>query len=416
MKHFLFTLWHYDFAQVSSRMLSKLAVPTVILLVGFGAYDVALDTGSSLFNYFTDLLAKGTNPLSSSLDAHQFAHFAYGIFVCLALYISAFSAITFVMSMRRYGRERFAAVFLPHFLSNLVAMAASTLLTALLGLIALALDHSFGSGFNILSQGYDVALKYLQGHVPTIAPLPYPLALFMGTLLGGLPGYAAHWLAHQSRLIWYCAHRCHHSAEIMHPIGVGPFMFLPELFGNLPTILIAAVATKLFYYEPLLPEVVILGVLGIVVEKFNHCTVTYDFAFRNPLVRGLGAYFGGGVYHYMHHTSKPGDEIVNIGGAPFLLWDRLFGTYRTPPATAPRVGLTKNPHILLNPFAIILSGWQQIAYELRANRDWKTRFLILFGTVHFAPPVSRDYLILGYPDGVDAQAEADHPLVLQESK
>jgi hypothetical protein len=200
MKHFLSTLWHYDFAQVSGRTLSKLAIPAAILLLGFGAYDVALDTGSSLFNYLTGLIAKGTNPFASRLNAQQFTHLAYGILACLAIYISAFSAITFVMSIRRYGRERFVAIFLPHFLSNLVAMAVTTLFTALLGLIAVALGHSFGSGFNILSQVYDVALKYLQGHVPTVAPLPYPLALFMGTLLGGLPGYAAHWLAHQSRL------------------------------------------------------------------------------------------------------------------------------------------------------------------------------------------------------------------------
>jgi hypothetical protein len=37
-------------------------------------------------------------------------------------------------------------------------------------------------------------------------------------------------------------------------------MFLPELFSNIPTALLSAAITKLFYYEPLLFETIFLAV------------------------------------------------------------------------------------------------------------------------------------------------------------
>lgn len=93
--------------------------------------------------------------------------------------------------------------------------------------------------------------------------------------------------------------------------------------------------------------------------------------------------------------------------AHFLFWDRVFGTYRIPPAVKPPVGLTNNPEIRLNPFAIVISGWQQIAYELRMNKDWLTRFKIIFGDIY--SPVTKDFLILGYKDEKVSLLE---PLVL----
>jgi sterol desaturase/sphingolipid hydroxylase (fatty acid hydroxylase superfamily) len=411
MTRLLSALWHYDFAHAEGRTLRRLALGIGLLLLGFGVFDMLFDTGSGLYGYLDGHLSAHTSPLDSIFDAASFARLSYLLIGGLALYISLFAVASFVASLRKYGRKAFVPVFMAHFLANVVAMAAGLLLFALCGAVALALGYRYEAGAGVVANGYKVALDFLIGHIPTIAVLPAPLALAAGVLFASLPGYFSHWLAHHSRLVWYLAHRCHHTAEIMHPVGVGPFMFLPEIFGSLPAIVLAAACTKLFHHEPLLAETLVLGSLGIALEKFNHTTVFYDFAYRNRLVRWLSAYFGNGVYHYAHHTSKEGDEIVNVGGAPFLLWDRVFGTYRTPTAVAPRVGLTNNTRIRLNPFAIVLSGWQQIGYELKMNRSWRTRFWILFGTVYWAPPVSRDYLILGYPpvllDSIPTLADRD---------
>ncbi|MTV41223.1 sterol desaturase family protein [Duganella radicis] len=398
MKKLLSRVWHYDFAHSEAHTVARLAVAMGVLLIAFGAFDMLADTGSGLYRFLTGHVDARTNPLAGMLDQAQFDRMAWLLIIALGVYISLFAMVSFGLSLRRYGRQRFIPIFMAHFLSNLVAMAVGLLLFALLGGVAYLLGFRYEAGANLLSDGYTVALDLLKRYIPTLVALPYPLALALGMVFGALPGYFSHWLAHHSRLVWYGAHRCHHSAEIMHPVGVGPFMFLPEIFGSFPSIAFAAISTKLFYHEPLLAETLVLGSLGIVLEKFNHTSVFYDFAYRNPLVRWTSAYFGNGVYHYMHHTSKEGDEIINIGGSPFLFWDRVFGTYRTPTRTMPRVGLTNNPHIRLSPFAIVLSGWQQIGYELKMNKSWSTRFWIVFGSVYWSPPVSRDFLILGYPE------------------
>ena len=403
----LSAVWNYDFAHSEARTLARLAKLMGWLLLTFGAFDMLADTGSGLYNFLMKHVDARTNPMAGIVDQEGFAHLSYLLIVGLGVYISLFAVASFVVSLRKFGREKFVPIFMAHFLSNLVAMAAGFLLFALFGALAYALGYRYELGADLVSNGYHQVLDFLKAHIPTLIVLPYPVALALGILFGSLPGFFSHWLSHHSRLCWYVAHRCHHTAEIMHPVGVGPFMFLPEIFGSLPAVLLTAISTKLFYYEPLLAETLVLGALGIMLEKFNHTTAFYDFAYRNPVVRWLSAYFGNGVYHYMHHTSKEGEEIVNVGGAPFLVWDRIFGTYRTPTEIKPRVGLTNNPHIRLNPFAIVLSGWQQIAYELKMNKSWSTRFWIVFGTVYWAPPISKDFLILGYPEA----SEQPDPIV-----
>jgi sterol desaturase/sphingolipid hydroxylase (fatty acid hydroxylase superfamily) len=256
----------------------------------------------------------------------------------------------------------------------------------------MAAGFTFEDGKQLISQGYTKLSDFMKLHIPTITILPYPIALMLGIVMGALPGYFSHWLAHKSRFVWYLNHRCHHTAEIMHPAGVGVFFFLPEFFSNIPMALVAAAFTKLFYYEPLIAETVFLAMLYVVTEKFNHTSVFYTFAYRFKPLRWLSAYYGNGVYHYMHHTAKPGDEIVNVGGTPFLIWDRVFGTYRTPTPEKPAVGLTNQPRIKLSPFAIVLSGWQQMGYELWHNKSWRVRFKIIFGDIYYMPPVTKDYL------------------------
>jgi len=268
-----------------------------------------------------------------------------------------------------------------------------TLLTlSTIGVVAMGFGLTFEHGQQFISVSYSRLSAWLQDYVPTIHVLPYPVALLLGVVMGALPGYFAHWLGHKSRFVWLMNHRCHHTAEIMHPAGVGTFMFLPELFSNIPSAVLAAIITKLFYYEPLIFETLFLAVFYVLTEKFNHSTYFYDFAYNFRPLRWLSAYYGNGVYHYMHHSAVPGDEIVNVGGSPFLIWDRVFGTYRKPTADRPPVGLTNQPKIKLNPFAIVLSGWQQIGYELWQNKDWLVRWKIIFGDIYYMPPITKDFL------------------------
>lgn len=366
-------------------------------LLVFGFYDLLFDTGAGYYALLSGYLSKQENPLAAYISFETFRLLSWVLIGGLFLYITVFGALSFYVTVKRYSYRRFMQVFFAHFLSNVVALLFTIAFFALLGGVAHLTGFTYEQGSRAIQNGFKWIEEFIKTYVPTITEAPYPVALIMALILGALPGYISHWFAHHSRLVWYASHRCHHTAEIMHAAGIGPFMFLPELFGAIPAIFFSAVCSKLFYHEPLLFETIVLSLLGILTEKFNHTTAFYQFAYGNPAVRALSAYFGNGVYHYMHHTSKEGDEIVNVGGSPFLIWDRIFGTYRTPTKEIPAVGLTNNPVIKLSPFAIMFGGFQQIAYELKMNKDIKTRFWILFGSVYYKPPVSKDYLIMGYP-------------------
>ena len=396
MKKLVDTIIHFDFSEGSTTTIKRWSIAAIVFLFVFGIYDLLYDTGGGLYRHLSNLIELQKNPFSTYISQPQFQWLCYGAFIVLVVYISVFALVSFFLSAKQYGRDKFYKIFLAHLLSNVVSLVLTFLFFATFGIVAWLLGFDYQLGADSIGRAYGALNSWIQKYIPTITVLPYPLALLCGMIIGGLPGYLSHWLGHQSRFVWYMNHRCHHTAEIMHPAGIGPFMFLPEFFSNIPSALLGAVCTKLFSYEPLIFDTLFLSFIGILIEKFNHTTVFYNFAYSFKPVRWLSAYFGGGVYHYVHHSAAPGDEVVNVGGGPFLFWDRVFGTYRIPPAEKPPVGLTNNPEIRLNPFAIVISGWQQIAYELRMNKDWLTRLKIIFGDIYYKPPITKDYLIVGY--------------------
>jgi len=96
----------------------------------------------------------------------------------------------------------------------------------------------------------------------------------------------------------------------------------------------------------------------------------------------------------VHHSALPGDDAVNLSSGGFCIWDFVFGTFRTPYKERPPVGLTNNPSIRLNPLSLLLSGWQQLFYEWKHNKNWRIRLKIIFGDIWYKPPVTKDFLKL----------------------
>jgi sterol desaturase/sphingolipid hydroxylase (fatty acid hydroxylase superfamily) len=384
--------WNFDFGSATYRQIQPWVFIGTLFLFIFGWFDITMDTGSGLHHWINKQIEQGHNPLEAYLTNTEFVFLVQGLLFLLGIYITVFALWSYFGSIRRYGKEKFAPIFIAHLLSNAIAMLLMALILVAIGLVAWAMGFTFFDGQNFISHAYGSLSRLVKDYVPTLIELPYPLALLLGIIMGALPGYFSHWLAHQSRFIWLLNHRCHHTAELMHPAGIGPFFFFPEFFSNVPTAILSAAVSKLFYYEPLVWENLVLAALYVFTEKFNHSTYFYDFAYHFKPIWWLSSYFGNGTFHYLHHSAIPGEETINLGGAPFLVWDRLFGTYRLPTAQKPPVGLTNQPPIKLSPFALILSGWQQMAYELKNNKDWVVRFKIIFGDIYFMPPVTKDFL------------------------
>lgn len=304
---------------------------------------------------------------------------------------------SYFQSKKVLGIDGFDNYMVTYFSAFSLATALSfALMFFMYGLMRWA-GFELNDGANVLTYAVNWLASVTDAYVPTLFEVhSYWLAIFLSLFLSALPGYFVHWLGHRSRFFWYVFHRCHHCPEFLHPMGAPP-AFAFDFLLVFPTGLIAMVTSKLIYTEPLVMEMGLWFTFAYAFEIFNHSIVHYDFAYRNPIVRNICRLIGDrGVYHLMHHSAKPKDQTINLGGSPFLFWDRLFGTYRKPYQEAPPVGLTNQPKLKLNPFRIILSGIAQLWYELRENQDWKTRLLVVFGPIHYMPPKTKEYLMSGY--------------------
>ena len=304
---------------------------------------------------------------------------------------------SYIKSKKVLGSSNFDRYLLTYFTSFALATFLSIgLMSVFYGLAKLA-GFEPKSGLNILNDGVEWLKALVDAYIPTLLNVnSYWLAIFLTLFLSALPGYFVHWLSHKSRFFWYVFHRCHHCPQFLHPMGAPP-AFAFDFLLVIPSGLVAIAISKLIYTEPLVMEMGLWFTFAYAFEIFNHSIVHYDFAYSNFFVRNMSRLIGDrGVYHLMHHSAKPNDQTINLGASPFLFWDRLFGTYRKPYESAPPLGLTKQPKMRMNPARIILSGIAQLWYEFKENKDWKTRLLVLFGPIHYLPPKTKEYLILGY--------------------
>lgn len=248
------------------------------------------------------------------------------------------------------------------------------------------------------ARSLEAFLQAVISAVPTLVSLPYLLAFLLVYLVTSFFEYWQHRLPHESRFLWLLAHRPHHTSTVLTDVTVMeadpafPFGFL----NRLGFAFLAGMSAKLVHTDPMVYEFLALALLKNMTEVFNHSSVFYERIIKlwdkHILIKWFFMLPGTGPYHYLHHTSKKGDEVVNIGGGPFMLWDRLFGTFKEPPRQKPRIGLTDQPAIYLNPLTHVFAGLLQLAFELCHNKSFKVRVKILFGSAYYTPPISRDFL------------------------
>jgi sterol desaturase/sphingolipid hydroxylase (fatty acid hydroxylase superfamily) len=313
----------------------------------------------------------------------------YGFRVFIIIY-------SYFASQKMYGATTFQRDFLVYLTAAVMAIAAVFVLFRVIGVLFWLSGGLYSNGINLMSIVVQNCSLMVQTHVPTLVELPYSMALvmvLMGLTLSSLAGYFVHWLSHQSRFLWLITHRPHHVPEILHPIGA-PLAFNFDFLLVFPALIFNVLFTKLFFVEPLILETTIVLIFYYNFEIFNHSASHYEFAYRNKFVRFFSDISGNGVYHYMHHTSEEGKDAVNLGGGFLLLWDRLFGTFVQPTEIKPKTGLTNNPKIRMNPFRINFSGFAQLGYELKYNKDWLIRLRIIFGSIWYKPPFTKDYLVI----------------------
>lgn len=259
--------------------------------------------------------------------------------------------------------------------------------------------------------GYDLVRAmtiYSDGlieHVPTLAHLPWPVALLVSMIGVDFVHYWFHRVGHAWRPFWLLWNRPHHTPPYLTiPTTQAVFVAVPLfVLVSVPLQVAVGVGAKLFSGETLVGAALLVRIVGQIPAIGSHTSATYDLFRKNPVLRALGCFYGEGAYHYLHHSSEPGFEAVNLGAAPFLLWDRVFGTYRAPPLARPPVGLTGRPALTANPLHLACAGMMQLAYEAWHNRGMD-RLRALFGSSFYTPPKSRDYMLTGTQAGTTVNA------------
>lgn len=118
----------------------------------------------------------------------------------------------------------------------------------------------------------------------------------------------------------------------------------------------------------------------------------YQFWLHTELIGRLPApiefVFNTPAHHRVHHASNPDYLDCNYGGA-LILFDRLFGTFRSERADEPvRYGLTTPLHSY-NPVRIAFHAWLGMFHDLWHARDWRERWLTIFGPPDFKPACRR---------------------------
>ena len=385
-------LWNLDFTKIKLPKFTLLWIPIAGLLT-----YVEL-TQDFFINYFESF--KLYIDLHPSYTSFQFV--MYFLAILMGLFVFAMTILSEKKGTEVLGHDKVYSIVIPHFLVNIIDTA---IVAVIIALVQFAIEYATGEKFKILSllaingefHPFQSIIDFYNLHFPTYLKLPYVFAILATMILVDLPTYITHYMVHWSRFLWLVVHRSHHSPEYLQPFGAGPvfsFIFLMLV----PTFFLKLAVSKLFYTEPLLVELLVLEVIFFVTEKFNHSSAFYEFAYKNKFIHGIFSFFGNGPYHMTHHSAKEGDEIANLGAHCFNFWDRLFGTFQKPDKICPPLGLTHQPKIKLNPFRLYFGGICTILYELKHN-ELKYWFKILFGSVYYTPPVTKDFLIESYPNG-----------------
>jgi len=227
-----------------------------------------------------------------------------------------------------------------------------------------------------------VAVPFLLAHsyrfidIDMASPLAW-VALF---LLVEFVYYWHHRASHTVRWFW-ATHSVHHS----------PTRF--NLTAGIRLGWTGAVSGHFLFYVP----IALIGFHPLAIATVLGANLAYQFFIHSELVPRLGPLewvLNTPTHHKVHHASNETCLDKNYGGT-LIVFDRLFGTFATPPESEPlRYGLVgRSPSN--NPVKIVFSEWTSMIRDLRgAKYEWTEWLAIVFG-----PPRAKS----GAGTGVEAE-------------
>ncbi len=400
---FLKRIWNFEINQGDKFWASTKWIFPFVWIVGIGfAFHTVMIIGvlpgadNLTIHNFSELFEKYFKlRQNDALWVRPYLPYVWLVVAAVAIISRAAIIISsYYLSKKRLGEDKFNQLFSTYLMTFFIGTATLLLFTCIS-----VVSYLSGSGAdwmkNLIHTGMEGFRSLLEMMIPfSIGIKSYWLAIILSIFIASLPGYIVHYLSHRSRFLWLTAHKAHHCPEFLFPIAApaNNIPFLETLLA-IPGLIFFTVISGMIYTEPLIFELAIWFTLRLWLESFNHSYIHYDFA-KHPVIKKISMMFGDiGVYHLVHHSAYERDQNVNFGASPFMFWDRVFGTFREPYNEAPPIGLTDQPPISLSPMKIVFSGFAQLAYEWKMNKDWRVRFKIIFGDVYYKPPVTKDFLL-----------------------
>jgi len=340
------------------------------------------------------------------------------LFVITVLCNYLLSVMSYTQQKKTFG-EDMPMDHAAYQLANLLLLATTALLIIIPAIfLSIVFDWNMDDARNWMGilENFIVSLPSQLDKVPTLINFPPLVAFLTASIMSGFGAYWWHRLGHSWRPMWMLIHRPHHVPERISQLTS---VFTDDVaFGvltkRISIPLIQAIIAKLFTHDSttIIEITAVWTLLGFAfryaLEPISHSIIFYDWSVKHKWIKlGCFAFFSG-PYHLMHHSDKKEHQVVNVSFTPFYVWDILFGTFVNPTKERPNTGLTHSPEIYMNPFRIIFSGWAEMYMEFKHNKAWKDRFLILFGSTKYIPPIRYNYLKKSMDEIVYSQSNANH--------
>ena len=175
--------------------------------------------------------------------------------------------------------------------------------------------------------------------------------------------WVLHYIGHYCRLFW-AMHVTHHSSEHFNlTTGFRSTVFEPLY--------------RVFFYVPL----ALMGFTPIDILYAYLITQLYGnmvhTQYKVPLPKWYGWIFVTPSHHRVHHASNIPYLDKNMGMV-FIIWDRLFGTFREENLPEPiKYGLTHQPDDV-GPVNILFHEWKALLHDASQAPDLQTKLKYFF--------------------------------------
>lgn len=225
-------------------------------------------------------------------------------------------------------------------------------------------------GINLFTEGLKLFLFIdIFFHKLAFFEMPHTWwSVLLGTIVLDFAFYWEHRLSHEINILWG-THVVHHSSEefnlsialrrswIADIVVLGFFLPIPML-GFQPETFLSAVVIHNFYQFIIHTRAV--GKLHPIIE----------FVLHTP------------SHHRVHHARDPKYIDKNYSGV-FIIWDRLFGTFKEE-EEEPTYGIT-TPLTTNNPFLVNIHYYRDMFRTVRTIRGWKMKLRYLFARPGWFP-------------------------------